>query len=110
MHMKAIRLVRDITEVRVWDLYPGAAARFIANVPDADSLILRDCSKDAHGAVRGADILCTVTAAKEPVLFGEDLAPGRAHQRRGRMYAKRARAGFPRPFKRPACSVTASNR
>jgi alanine dehydrogenase len=66
-HLEAMRLVRDIREVRVWS--PHNAAKFAAehNVTVAAS---------AEECVRGADIVCVVTGSDVPVLKGEWLSPG----------------------------------
>jgi alanine dehydrogenase len=66
-HLEAMRLVRDIDEVRVWS--PHNAAQFAAehNVTLAAS---------AEECVRGADIVCVVTGSDTPVLKGEWLSPG----------------------------------
>ena len=68
-HALALRAVRPVSEVRVWSRDPANVAR---------------CAKDIGGigcasaeqAVRGADIVCTVTSASEPVLAGAWLKPG----------------------------------
>ncbi len=66
-HLEAMRLVREINEVRVWS--PRNAAQFAAehNITAADS---------AEECVRDADIVCVVTGSKTPVLKGEWLSPG----------------------------------
>jgi ornithine cyclodeaminase len=61
--------------VRVWSRNPGHAAAFA--VAEAKRTGLRiEAAPTAETAVRGADLICTTTSAKEPVLFGEWLAPG----------------------------------
>ena len=57
-HLAAIREIRDITSVTVYDLFPQAAERF------------------AKEAVKDADIICTVTPSKEPLLTKEMVKPG----------------------------------
>jgi alanine dehydrogenase len=66
-HLEAMRLVRNIDEVRVWS--PRNAAKFAAdhNITAAAS---------AEECVRGADIICVVTGSETPVLKGEWLSPG----------------------------------
>jgi ornithine cyclodeaminase len=74
-HLDAMRCVCDIQRVRVWSRnklkaegFAGrASARFKCQIDVADS---------ARAAVEGAHIVCTVTASRSPVLFGEWLAPG----------------------------------
>lgn len=75
-HLQAISMVRPIREVRVWDIDPAAAARYAAEMQQRYGILVRDCSANVHSAVKGSDIICTVTAAKQPVLFGADVAPG----------------------------------
>lgn len=68
-HALALRAVRQVVEVRVWSRNPENVARC---VEDIDGI---GCSS-AEQAVRGADIVCTVTSASEPVLKGAWLKPG----------------------------------
>lgn len=75
-HLEAMRLVRDIEEVRVWDVSRDSAARYAEEMSLHHGIPVYDCSGDAERAVSGADIICTVTAAKEPILFGKYVAPG----------------------------------
>jgi len=68
-HAAALRLVRPVSELRIWSRNPDNVRR---------------CAEDTGGvacasaeeAVRGADIVCTVTNASEPVLRGAWLEPG----------------------------------
>ncbi len=68
-HLQALRLVRAFDEVRVWSRSAGRAEEF-ARENDA-----RVCSS-AEEAVRGAEVVVTVTSASEPILSGEWLEPG----------------------------------
>ncbi|HVH34317.1 MAG TPA: hypothetical protein VM847_09440 [Tahibacter sp.] len=77
-HLAAISQVRDITEVHVWGRSRERAEAFVARERDAAAARgqqLRVCDTVA-AAVAGADVVCTLTAAQEPVLFGHELAPG----------------------------------
>ena len=68
-HAAALREVRPVSELRIWSRNPANVAR---------------CAEDTGGvacasaeeAVRGADIVCTLTNASEPVLRGAWLKPG----------------------------------
>lgn len=68
-HAPALRSVREVREIRVW-------SRDAANVARCAGEIDAVASPSAEAAVRGADIVCTVTNASEPVLRGEWLKPG----------------------------------
>jgi ornithine cyclodeaminase/alanine dehydrogenase-like protein (mu-crystallin family) len=68
-HLQALARAYRFEEVRVWSPTPGHAQRFAA----AHSVRATD---DAETAVRGADIVVTATAAREPVLHGAWLKPG----------------------------------
>jgi thiomorpholine-carboxylate dehydrogenase len=68
-HATALRAVRPVTEIRIWSRDPANVARCAAEVGGVA------CASAEH-AVRGADIVCTVTNASEPVLRGEWLKPG----------------------------------
>jgi thiomorpholine-carboxylate dehydrogenase len=68
-HALALRAVRPVSEVRVW-------SRNRANVARCAQDIGGLACASAEQAVRGADIVCTVTNASEPVLKGAWLKPG----------------------------------
>ncbi len=74
-HLKAIRLVRKIHRIRVWDLYPETAHRFAKRESKKYSIEVEAMSTP-HDAVSGADIICTTSAAIEPILFGDSIADG----------------------------------
>jgi thiomorpholine-carboxylate dehydrogenase len=79
-HALALRAVRAVSEIRIWSRDPANAGR---------------CAQDTGGravasaeeAVRGADIVCTVSNAERPILKGAWLKPG----------AVVAAVGAPRP-------------
>jgi alanine dehydrogenase len=66
-HLQALRLVRNLQDVRVWS--PRGAPAFARehHVRAADT---------AEEAVRGADVVVTVTSSTTPVLQGAWLSPG----------------------------------
>jgi ornithine cyclodeaminase len=68
-HAIALRAVRPVAEIRVWSRDPANVARCAADIGGVG------CAS-AEEAVRGADIVCTVTNASEPVLRGAWLKPG----------------------------------
>lgn len=67
-HLDALRLVREFDEVRVWSRTAGHAEKF-AQEHGATAM-------DAESAVRGADVIVTVTSATDPVLKGKWLKRG----------------------------------
>ncbi len=74
-HVLAMQAVRPIAQVSVWGRDPARAAAFAAAVTARTGL---PCTAHAGvaDAVAGADIICTTTAAKTPILHGADLAAG----------------------------------
>jgi ornithine cyclodeaminase/alanine dehydrogenase-like protein (mu-crystallin family) len=66
-HLEALRLVRDFREIRVWS--PRNAATFAARHGV-------EAASTAEEAIRGADVIVTVTSSTEPVLFGAWVKPG----------------------------------
>jgi thiomorpholine-carboxylate dehydrogenase len=68
-HAAALRAVRPVSEIRVWSRNPSNVANCAAEIEG----IPKDTAEEA---VRGADIVCTVTTAREPVLKGAWLKPG----------------------------------
>jgi ornithine cyclodeaminase/alanine dehydrogenase-like protein (mu-crystallin family) len=66
-HLEALRLVRPLSDVRVWS--PHHAHTF------ADQLGIR-AAASAETAVRDADLIVTATTSRVPVLRGHWLAPG----------------------------------
>jgi thiomorpholine-carboxylate dehydrogenase len=68
-HALALRAVRPVPELRIWSRNPENVRRC---AKETDGIA---CAS-AEEAVRGADIVCTVTSASEPVLKGAWLKPG----------------------------------
>jgi ornithine cyclodeaminase/alanine dehydrogenase-like protein (mu-crystallin family) len=73
-HIDAMLAVRRIERVVVWSRNPGHASALV-NARRRDGVFF-EVAGDAASAVREADIVCTVTASREPVLHGEWLRPG----------------------------------
>jgi ornithine cyclodeaminase/alanine dehydrogenase-like protein (mu-crystallin family) len=67
-HNQALRLVRSFEEVRVWSRTPAHAHRFAEEIGAK--------AMSAEEAVRDADVVVTVTSAREPILKGSWLKPG----------------------------------
>jgi ornithine cyclodeaminase len=74
-HLAAIRLVRDITEVTVYDLFPAAAERYAAEMREKYGIPVKVAANVAE-AVADADIICTLCPAKEPYLTRDMVKPG----------------------------------
>ncbi len=74
-HLAAIREVRDITQVQIYDLNMDAAGKF---AEEAESRYPVQCSvfSSVRDAVRDADIICTLTPSREPFLTRDMVAPG----------------------------------
>jgi ornithine cyclodeaminase len=74
-HLEAMLAVRTLRRIRVWARDSDKAAAFV-NVEGARHQVTIERSATVREAVAGADIICTVTKAREPILLGEQLTPG----------------------------------
>jgi ornithine cyclodeaminase len=74
-HLDAMRTVRKIKRAKVWSPNIDHAVTF-ARRESKRTQIPIDAADTAENAVGGADIICTVTAATDPVLQGSWIAPG----------------------------------
>lgn len=74
-HLAAIAQVRTLADVRVWGRSPDRAAVFAEAATRAHGLTVRP-TPDVETAVAGADIICAVSAAAEPILHGRHVAEG----------------------------------
>jgi ornithine cyclodeaminase len=74
-HLEAMRAVRPLRRVRVWSRDP-AHARVFAEAESRRGACPVEAVPDARAAVSGADLICTTTASREPVLQGDWIAPG----------------------------------
>lgn len=74
-HLEAMQCVRRLRRVRVWSRTRAHAERFAREEGVRRGLAI-EVSASAADAVRGADLVCTTTAAPEPILAGDALAPG----------------------------------
>jgi alanine dehydrogenase len=73
-HLDALLQCMSIEEVRIWSLSRERASALVASHPDANAkLVVHAC---VQSAIRGADIICTLTSAPNPVLLGRFLEPG----------------------------------
>jgi alanine dehydrogenase len=74
-HLEAVLRVRDIKRVRVWSRSGDRAREFAARARqqfDVEIVV----AGTAREAVESADVVCTITATRTPVLEGAWLAPG----------------------------------
>jgi ornithine cyclodeaminase/alanine dehydrogenase-like protein (mu-crystallin family) len=67
-HFEALKLVKHFEEIRVWSPSLVHAERFAKEIGGT--------AMPAEAAVRGADVIVTVTNSKTPVLNGSWLKPG----------------------------------
>ena len=74
-HLEAMRCVRGLRRVRVWSRDHGKAQTF-AKVHTRSCGIEIEAVASPRDAVEGADLICTTTAAHEPILEGAWIAPG----------------------------------
>jgi ornithine cyclodeaminase len=74
-HARAITAVRAIESLAVWGRDLGRAQAF-ADRMGAELKIPCQAAARAADAVAGADIICTLTPATEPILEGPWVAPG----------------------------------
>jgi alanine dehydrogenase len=74
-HLAAVLAVRNIDEVRVFSRTSEKTRAFAERESKKHGVRLT-ASASAEEAVRGADVVCTTTSSKTPVLIGEWLAPG----------------------------------
>jgi ornithine cyclodeaminase len=68
-HVEAIRCVRDISRLSVWGRDPAKAGAFAERFGG-------EAKANVAEAVAGADIVCTVSAAPEPILLSRWVADG----------------------------------
>ncbi len=73
--LEAVCAVRPIDTVHAWSPTLENLRKFCASQSERMGIEIRP-AESAKAAVEQADIVITVTASKEPVLFGEYLKPG----------------------------------
>jgi len=66
-HLEALRLVRNFNEVRVWS--PTNSKTFA----EKHGIV---AANSAEEAIRGADVITSVTSSKDPVVLGNWVSPG----------------------------------
>jgi ornithine cyclodeaminase/alanine dehydrogenase len=73
-HLQAIRAVRPIQRAVIWSRSRATVERFLADTADCGIDVVA-ASQPEHVAAQ-ADVLCTLTPARTPVLKGSWLRPG----------------------------------
>jgi ornithine cyclodeaminase len=66
-HLDAMAVARPLRRVRVWSRNPAGVAAFVAQARQRHPVPI-EAAPTAEAAVRGADLICTVTSSKTPVL------------------------------------------
>jgi ornithine cyclodeaminase/alanine dehydrogenase-like protein (mu-crystallin family) len=74
-HLAAMLAIRKLRRVRVWARDAAKAAAFAASEGAAHGIRI-EAAASVPEAVRGADIICTLTKARDPILLGEWIEPG----------------------------------
>jgi len=74
-HVESMLLVRNIKQINVWSRNEKNAKHLVNELSGEYNLNIH-LKKNAQQAVEHADIICTVTSSKEPVVMGEWIAPG----------------------------------
>lgn len=74
-HALAIATVRPLSQVRIWGRNPAHAQTLCSRIDLPDHIQVH-ATESLPDAVAGADIVCTTTSAKNPILFGSQLETG----------------------------------
>jgi ornithine cyclodeaminase/alanine dehydrogenase-like protein (mu-crystallin family) len=74
-HLEAMLAVRRLRRVRVASLSVERAKRFAEGQGKRHGIVI-EVAPTVREAVEGADIVCTVTSAREPVVEGAWISPG----------------------------------
>ena len=74
-HLEAMRAVRTLRRIRVWSRTPERRKQFAEKAHKRFGVNV-DVTESPEVCVRGADVICTVTASREPVLKGSWISEG----------------------------------
>jgi len=74
-HLEAMLVVRRFREVLVWGPTPARARAFADSQAAAHGIPVEPIDEAARAVARG-DVICAVSAAREPIVHGNDLKPG----------------------------------
>jgi ornithine cyclodeaminase/alanine dehydrogenase-like protein (mu-crystallin family) len=73
-HLEAMAAVRHLRRVRVWNHRPETARMFVEWAAGLGFTV--EPAQSVQEAVTGADLVCTVSSAREPLVDGDWLAAG----------------------------------
>lgn len=73
-HAHAIAAVRDITRIKVWSRSSATATSFRTAIQNLGIPV--EFGRSPQNVVESAEIVCTLTPAKDPVVQGDWLRPG----------------------------------
>jgi ornithine cyclodeaminase/alanine dehydrogenase-like protein (mu-crystallin family) len=73
--LEAVCAVRPIRRARVYDLAPGAAERFAAEMSERLGIPVEPVASSAKN-LEDADVVCTATPSGQPVFADHELPPG----------------------------------
>ncbi|MFI5185736.1 MAG: ornithine cyclodeaminase family protein [Chitinophagales bacterium] len=74
-HIEAMRLVRTIKRINIWSRTESNAKELAESTSSRYNLSVQSV-KNVQEAVKHADIICTVTSSKEPVVMGDWISLG----------------------------------
>jgi ornithine cyclodeaminase/alanine dehydrogenase-like protein (mu-crystallin family) len=74
-HLEAMLSVRPLRRIRVW-ARDRDKARLFAETQGARHQVSIETTAAVREAIDGADIICTTTKAREPIVLGDWLTPG----------------------------------
>jgi len=74
-HIEAMLLVRNIRNINIWSRTEKNAKQLVNELSGEYNLNIY-VKKNAQEALKQADIICTVTASKEPIIMGDWIAAG----------------------------------
>lgn len=74
-HVRAITVVRPITDVRVWSPTSESSLRFKREMEEKHGITVTVCAGPEE-AIQDADVVCTTSLAREPIVHGGSLPRG----------------------------------
>ena len=74
-HVHALRSVLPFTRMQLWSRSAQGITRFLHELGPQQGLGIVICDS-AQSVVRGADVVCTTSSSREPILQGQWLEPG----------------------------------